>query len=447
MTKRTLFLVVLLLSVTALLSAGGCSAPTPSNPPATAGSPADPADAKEEKGGEEGGVADLDKTEDELFRIPCEHHIPAYQCDECRYSVGVVKLAYSLIHGGLVKLERVERHPLEAPVALTGEIRFDERQIAHLSPQVPGIIRRVMIGLGQHVAAGQPLVEIDSLDLGQAQGDYLEARATHELARRNFERQAELLADKITSEKEFLAARKEFEETKIRVKAAGEKLLRLGLEAKEIDKLAEDQLGPAKGRLVLRAPFAGQVLDMHAVAGELAQPGESMLLVGDLSTLWLWADLYETNLAEVSSQAAGGGAPVDVKVRAFPNETFPGRVDLVGATMDPNSRTVKVRIAVPNLQGKLRPGMFASAGLRLAARQMVLAVPKVAVLSDEGRIFVFRHHQGEFYVRREVVLGAKFGPWVEIKSGLEAGQTIVADGSFLLKSDVLRSKMGAGCAD
>jgi cobalt-zinc-cadmium efflux system membrane fusion protein len=136
-----------------------------------------------------------------------------------------------------------------------------------------------------------------------------------------------------------------------------------------------------------------------------------------------------------------------VTVKAFPGEVFPGTVDFVGPTMDEKTRTVKVRIAVKNPSGKLRAGMFAAVQLYLPGEEEALALPRSAVLSDEGRSFVFVHQQGEFYMRRLIQTGRASVDWIEVTSGLAGGETVVSSGAFLLKSDVLRSKMGAGCAD
>ena len=115
--------------------------------------------------------------------------------------------------------------------------------------------------------------------------------------------------------------------------------------------------------------------------------------------------------------------------------------------MDESSRTVKVRVEVSNRAGHLLSGMFASVRLYLPGADEALAIPGSAVLEDEGRSFVFVHHAGDDYVRRPVAVGRTWGGWAEVKSGLTAGQVVVAEGAFLMKSDVLRSKMGAGCAD
>jgi cobalt-zinc-cadmium efflux system membrane fusion protein len=181
---------------------------------------------------------------------------------------------------------------------------------------------------------------------------------------------------------------------------------------------------------------------MHAVPGELVKPEESIVTVGDVSSVWVWADLHEDQLGRVLDAQRAGRLRAEIAVKAFPDASFPGTVDFVGPTMDERTRTVKVRVAA-----KLRAGMFATVRIFLPGDEEALAVPRAAVLSDEGRSFVFVHHHGDYWIRRPVEPGRRWVDWVEVREGLSGSETLAADGSFLLKSDVLRSKMGAGCAD
>ncbi|HEY3446185.1 MAG TPA: efflux RND transporter periplasmic adaptor subunit [Myxococcales bacterium] len=394
--------------------------------------------------GEKKEESDLDRPVEDLFKGDCEHGIKKFECDECRYENGVVKAPGGLFEGALLKKDTVGKHRVEAPISLTGEIRFDERRVTHISAQTEGVVRKVHVTLGDRIRPGQPLVEIESLAIGQAESEYLEAQATLDLARRNHDRQVELRKENISSEKEYLQAKQEFEAAQIRARTTGDKLLQFGLPAAELKGLGQ---GGPRTRLILRAPAEGMVLLLHAVPGEVAKSEEPLLTVGDLSSLWLWADLYERDLASVVDHQSAGSLQAMVTVKAFPKEEFPGTVDFVGPTMDEATRTVKVRIGLKNPTGRLRAGMFANVRLFLPGKEETLAVPKNAVLEDEGRAFVFVHHHGDYFVRRPVTRGRAWAGWVEIKAGLVGGETLVSDGSFLLKSDVLRSKMGAGCAD
>ncbi len=424
----------LLALLTFALGCQGATAPAP------APAPAAPPAAAEAK------VSDLDQPAEVLLGQSCEHGKKTFECDECRYQVGVARVPRAMLDDGLVKTAVAARRKLEAPLPLTGEIRFDERRVTHLAPSTEAMVRAVRVSLGQRVRAGAALVELESVALGEAQSQYLEARGALELARRTAERAEALRQEKIASEKEWLQARSDDEAAEIRTRAAREKLIRLGLSTAEVDAIPGRGGTAGRGALVLRAPSAGVVLEMHAVPGELVRPDRSILTVGDLSELWLWADLYEDQLARVVASEQGG-LRAGVTVKAFPGEVFPGTVDLVGPTMDEKTRTVKVRIAVKNPAGKLRSGMFAAVQLYLPGEEEALALPRAAVLTDEGRSFVFVHRQGEYYMRRPVRTGRASLDWIEVTSGLAGGETVVSDGAFLLKSDVLRSKMGAGCAD
>jgi len=391
-------------------------------------------------------VSDLDRPVDELFAASCEHGKKTHACDECRYEVGVVRVPEKLLQGGLLTRSAVTRRRVEAPVTLTGEVRFDERHVAHVSPRVEGTIRRVHTSLGEQVKRGQALVEIESVGLGEAESEFLAAQASLRLARSSADRQEALRKEQISSEKEYLEAKQSLEAAQIRARSAGEKLSRLGVGQPALERLSAERRS-GDGALVVRAPADGVVLEMHAVPGELVKPDESIVTVGDVSAVWVWADLHEDQLGQVVDAQRDGKLRAEVLVKAFPDAPFPGTVDFVGPTMDERTRTVKVRVAAANPGAKLRAGMFASVRLYLPGAEEALAVPAAAVLSDEGRAFVFVHHHGEYWIRRPVTPGRRWIDWVEVKAGLAGTETVAADGAFLLKSDVLRSKMGAGCAD
>lgn len=400
-----------------------------------------------ENGGHHAGgkkVSDLDRTVEELFSATCEHGKKTFECDECRYENGIVKAPAGLFEGQLLQKTTAAKRRVEDSVCLTGEIRFDERRVTHISAQTEGVVRKVHVSLGDRVRQGQPLLEIESVGYGQAESEHLEAQAVLALAERSHERQVELRREGITSEREYLQAKQELEAARIRARTAENKLVQLGLPRRELDGLG---LAGARARLVLRAPSEGMVLVLHAVPGEVAKSEAPLMTVGDPSALWLWADLYERDLSLVAEHPAAGRLPAIVTVKAFPGVEFLGTVGFVGPTMDESTRTVKVRIELKNPSGRLRAGMFANVRILLPSQEEVLAVPKGAVLEDEGRAFVFVHHGGDYFVRRPVKPGRTWAGWVEIAGGLAGGETLVSDGSFLLKSDVLRSKMGAGCAD
>ncbi len=386
---------------------------------------------------------DLEQSVDELFSRMCEHNIRTYECDECRYEVGVAKVNAELLKEGLMKVIRPLRKAVAIPLRLTGEIQFDDRQVAHVSTQVGGVIRKVHVTLGDAVTEGQPLVEIESMEVGNAKAVYQEAQATRNLAEQSFDRVSRLKTEGIASQKELLQAEQELEAARIRVTAARGMLQRLGMTGSSKQGVNP---GGSSGKLTLRAGKDGTVLNMHAVVGEVVKADETLVTIGQNSSLWVWADLYENDYARVAGAYAAGSLDAEVRVRAFPDRHFAGKVDYISPSMNEVSRTVKVRVVLPNPGGVLLSGMFADVDIFLPGNEQATILPGSAVLLDEGRTFVFVHHQDDYYVRRPVQTGRRFGDEVEILSGVNDSQKVVANGAFLLKSDVLRSKMGAGCA-
>ncbi len=397
-----------------------------------------------EKEAEEKDLSDLDRPIAELFTEVCEHEKKAFECDECRYENGIVRVPASIFDGKLLNTEKVVHERIEIPLVLTGEVQFDERLIAHISTQAEGIIRKVYVALGDKVKKGQALVEIESVVVRDAESAYLEAQATLRFAQRNYERVAELKKEAISSEKEYLQSKQELEVAEIRAEFTLGKLTRLGMTMTDTKILSQTS---SNGSLVLRAHTDGTILSLHAVSGETAKTDQSLVTIGDNTTVWVWADLYEQEIALVTQKQREHKLSALVTVKAYPDTEFPGIVDFISPLMEESSRTVKLRVEVKNATGNLLAGMFTNMKIFLPGQEEVTTVSQNAVLEDEGRFFVFIQHHGDYYVRRPVITGRFWNNRIEVIKGIQRGETIVTDGCFLLKSDVLRSKMGAGCAD
>jgi cobalt-zinc-cadmium efflux system membrane fusion protein len=450
-SKRSVLLVIaVVLLVGGSLAVGvligrrpGVTPPETSGEVHPAGAESEPAGEHEEHGEGDGHdhgaeVSDLDRPVAELMAARCEHEIPQHQCEECRYELGMVKLAPELFGDkGLVRTGHPALQAMGEERTLPGEVRMDESRTIHIASPLAGSISRSFAAPGQRVATGAPLFELDSPEVAEARSSYLKGLAALALARKTAERENLLFAKKITSAVEVQEAEARLAEAETEVAAVRGKLRRLGLSEVEIDA----PTAPLSGLVTIRAPRAGQVSEGHANLGEYVEAGKELLTIADPDALWIMADLRDQELAALS--AAGG---IRAEVTAL-GRTFPAVFEQVLGQVSEETRTPRARFRVGGTGGVLRPGMFVSVRLLLPGSASTLVVPKAAVLADAGRTFVFVHHEGEFWVRRPVALGHRSGEMVEVAGELTPAQLIIADGSFILKSDVLRGKMGAGCAD
>lgn len=408
---------------------------------------------KSEEDAEEQAFAVGTLTVEQVLQARCPHGL-TIECDECRYEVGVVTVDASLMkqadasNTGLLKTIQVPaKGKMTVAVNITGEVRMNENTEVHVSPRIPGIVREVNVDIGAEVKKDEVLFTLDSAELGQSLSDYEKNKALTALSERNYRREKDLFDQKIASEMEMIEAQIRFEEYQTALKASEQRLHVLGLtdsDIAEIDPANHDSL---RGSLAVRAPSDGTIVEKHVVVGELVEPARVTMVLADLDTVWVWGGVYERDLDAVVRHKISESIPVEISVPAFPGTTFHGKMNYIGATMDEATRTVQVRTVIDNSDRRLRPGMFCQGRILLSTDEGILAIPKVALLSDEGNDFVFLHMKDDYFLRQNVTKGREFEDGVEIIEGLTPGQTIVTEGAFVLKSDVLRSKMGAGCAD
>ncbi|MFH1741626.1 MAG: efflux RND transporter periplasmic adaptor subunit [bacterium] len=232
------------------------------------------------------------------------------------------------------------------------------------------------------------------------------------------------------------------------LKAAEQRLYIIGLDEQAIRDLPRQSDSKSFARLEIKAPRTGTVIAQNVTKGHFVEISESLYTIADLSNLWVWCDVYERDLAVIHTALAERKFPqAKVKVAAFPDAPFFGEVDLIRSLLDEHTRTAKIRVQTRNEHAMLKAGMFANVEIEIPTGKQIALLPQEAVLSDEGKSFVFEHWKDDLWARRDVEVGKSNGGFTEVLDGLSEGAQIVTGGAFMLKSDVLREKMGAGCAD
>jgi membrane fusion protein, copper/silver efflux system len=299
--------------------------------------------------------------------------------------------------------------PLSREVRTVGQVTFDETRVSAVAPKIDGWVERLFVSsTGQPVAAGQPMLTIYSPMLVTAQEELLLARRL----------QGEMSgADVATTQRaaELVAS-------------ARRRLSYFDVAEREIAEI--ERSGVVRKTLTLRAPVGGYVLEKSVLRGQKIMAGEALYRVADLGTVWVEGEVFEQDLASVHE-----GQAVRADLQALPGEHRSGRIAFVYPTLDPATRTVRVRVVLPNHDLRLKPGMYATLRITAGTRAAVLTVPRSAVLSTGERSIVFVRDAGGALTPREVSLGASADERVEILRGVRAGETLVASATFLVDAE------------
>ncbi|WP_028311640.1 efflux RND transporter periplasmic adaptor subunit [Derxia gummosa] len=304
-----------------------------------------------------------------------------------------------------------------------GEVRFNADRTAQVVPRVAGVVESVAADLGQRVRRGEVLAVIGSATLSEQRAALLSARERRETAAATFERERRLWEAKVSAEQDYLLARQALREAEIEQRNAETRLRALGAD------LAADP--SALGRLAIRAPFDGIVVEKRLALGESVAADASVFMISDLSTVWIDLVVSAQDIGKVpvgaraSVTAAGGGAPVE------------GRVSYVGNLFGESTRSATARIVLPNPQGLWRPGLFVNARVVAGQAKVAVAVPADALHTVEDRPSVFVRTAVGFEAR-PVTTGRADGAQVEIVAGLAPGETYAAGNGFLLKADLAK---------
>jgi membrane fusion protein, heavy metal efflux system len=342
---------------------------------------------------------------------------------------------------------------LTGVIQATGVVTPNETRVAHIRPLARGRILRLAVRPGERVKQGQVLLSFDNIDLGETVGEFLRAggavqraRTESELAKRSLERANNLLESGAVARAEVERRQAEFRNTVSAIRAhqgeearIHEKLHRYGLPETEIEALAK---GDAAGfhreasPSMVRAPFDGTLIKAAVAEGETVGADQELFTLVDTATVWVLADIYERDIAGVRE-----GAMASVTVNSFAGETFSGRITNVSDGLDPASRTAKVRVEVSNPARRLKFEMFANVTIPSGQSHSALVAPISAIQQVGGKPAVFVRESTNKFELREVELGVSRPPYVEILKGLSAGDVVVSQGGFILKSELAKAEL------
>lgn len=322
-----------------------------------------------------------------------------------------------------IEMDVVKRAPLVPRLRVVGTVDFDPSYVAAVGTRIHGLVRKLHKLEGDTVGQDEPLAEIESAELGEAQASVAVANARRKAARINEKRERELAERGLTTAREREIATATYAEQKALLEAAAQRVAALSGTTKS-----------PFGVYMLRAPLAGTVVERHIFAGQSVEDHLVAFRVANLDHLWVDLAVFEGNLDAIRKDD-----PVEITRAGDEGEPILGRVAHVGEVVDPVTRTGEVRVAVSNEKRLLRPGQSVTAAIRASgpARTM-LTVPMTAITYIDGKPTVFLAEVDDRVVPTPVELGPHDGKQQGITSGLSEGQRIVSRGVFALKSELYR---------
>jgi cobalt-zinc-cadmium efflux system membrane fusion protein len=292
------------------------------------------------------------------------------------------------------------------------------------------VVKALKVDIGAVVKAGQPLIIIDSPDVGTDRARLSAAKSRVAVAEENLARDRKLVEEGLATQRSLLSAQQELETAQAEQAALAARLSVLGAAAGGI------------GGYTLTAPFAGVVTERGVTIGKLVGGDEVLLEIVDTSTMWADVEVPENELPRIAV-----GQPVTLRFDALGSRELAGKIDYVAPAVDPHTRTAKVRVPLKNEDGLLRANLFGQALIAASDEHIGNFVPRAAVQRAGGMAFVFvRVSELEYEVRR-VKLGTSGPEHLEVTSGLEPGEQVVTTGSFLLKTETSKEDIGAGCCE
>ncbi len=318
----------------------------------------------------------------------------------------------------LLSIDTVKLRNIDDEVKLSGEVSFDENKVVNVYPFSSGQVLGVNVSVGDYVKIGQTLATIKSADIAGNYADLTISEKDLAIAKREMGNAEELYKNGISSEKEYLEAKEAYSKavantgkmrTQIQINGGGRTT--------------------ANGTYVVTAPRSGYIVQKLINAGNFIRNdnNSNMFTIGDIRDVWIWANVYETDIAKVKE-----GYSATVTTLAYPDSVFMGRIDKISQALDPVTKVMKIKIVLPNPNGTLKPEMFANIAISNKETKQMLAVPSSAIINDNQHSFVVVYRSKMDAVIRQVSILKTANNITYISSGLGLGEKVITNNQILI---------------
>jgi len=362
---------------------------------------------------------------------------------ETKKDPNLIALSPDAIKYAKLEFTEVTEAQVTAPLEVTGHIAINEDRTVRVGSLFSGRILEVPVKVGDQVARGHALAKMHTHEVHEAQAEYAKAQAELKQRKTNADFAKSLMerAERLYQAK--AGSLNELEKSKVEYQAAIQEIARAEAELERAighrehlglpDSQNYDEL------VIIKAPAAGVVMKREITPGASVNPGDNLFLISDLSSVWVMAEVPEKHLSSLKI-----GAGVQIKVAAYPDEMFAGRIARLGETLNAQTRTLEVRCLVENRAGKLKPEMYASislGGLTVGEKRPAVMVSSTALQEMDGQTVVFVAKDQNQFEKRVVKIDRKQGELVEVLSGLSRGERVVTAGSFQIKTEFQKDKL------
>jgi membrane fusion protein, heavy metal efflux system len=349
---------------------------------------------------------------------------------------GSVDLTPEQMDAFKVSTATVSGGPVAVTIERPAEVVYDENALAHVVPRVAGIARTINAAEGDLVVEGEVLAVLESRELADAKAAYLASLERLNLTKENFARAEALIDKRIVSAKAHLEAKTDYAEAGINLRNARQKLFALGIGEARLNEIAkEDEANLTE--YVMRAPLSGTVVARHLTRGESVPTDREAFVIADVSTVWVDISIYAHDLERVEA-----GQTVTVATES--GLETEGKIAFVTPNVSEETRTANARVFLDNKPMRLRPGMFVTARITVIEEPADVRVPATALQTHEGRDVVFVKDKEGRLNPRPVTLGRRNSDYAEVLAGLSAGDMVVTDGAFVVKSQLAKSGFDDG---
>jgi cobalt-zinc-cadmium efflux system membrane fusion protein len=340
-----------------------------------------------------------------------------------------------------VKISKAATSPSIDSVKAYATVDYNRNQMVSITPLIDGVVIEVKVNPGQKVSKGEAIGLLHSIQLAEIKSSFLTALAELKLASLSYEREQKLSIKKISAKSDLETAEATLQVAKVKLASNRQHLINLGLTEKDIKTLTEE--GRPTAQLTLKAPISGTVVERNVSVGELIELGDSILKVVDLSSMWLELSVPAREAATIKK-----GMQVSAHFDETPGVTIEGELIWIYSAVDPKTRRIQARALIKNPPHSIRKGLYGQAKIKLSDNTQAIVVPTDSIQEIDGIPFVFVRKEPSLFAATRIEFGKESQEGLTaIHQGLTLKDQIVTHGSYILRSEFLKSQLGAGCVD